>query len=70
MHFVPADRAFICHDCDELQKRDSLVMNVIVKIPAYGRVRRVSVPLCHPCGVLYLESQDHPIDKRKALRST
>jgi hypothetical protein len=67
-HFVPSDGPFTCHDCSEEQKRDSLVMWIVKREPkmGIGRFSRTSVPLCHACGVLYLESQDHPIDRQSA----
>lgn len=65
-HFVPANAPFTCRECDEEQKADALVMHVTKREPkgAIGSFSRTTVPLCYDCGVLYLESQDHPIERR------
>jgi len=57
-HFIPADRAFTCHECGDMQAANTLTMHVIERGPGMARC---SVSLCYACGVLYLESQDHPV---------
>ncbi len=65
-HFIPADEAFTCHECGEEQRRDALKMLVVMREPKFGigRFFRTSVPLCYECGVFWLESQDHPIERK------
>jgi hypothetical protein len=67
LYFVPADRFETCHDCGEPIKPNELMMPRMIREPAPGGIgvfTRRRVVECHDCGLLLLESQDHPIDKR------
>ena len=57
MHFVPADREEVCHDCEEPIKSNELMMPHTIREPRYGSMRHTRVVYCHSCGLLMLESQ-------------
>jgi hypothetical protein len=65
LHFVPADRPETCHECGEPIAINALMMPHYVREPGYSSMHRKRVVECHACGLLLLESQDHPIDKRE-----
>lgn len=56
-HFVPADKAETCKECDAPIRLGELMMPVQVREPYMNRMRRTRVTYCYGCGCLYLESQ-------------
>lgn len=58
-HFVPADFATKCDECDDPISVDTLVMHVYIRTPAMsiGSFHRTRKTYCEHCGKLYLESQ-------------
>jgi hypothetical protein len=64
LRFVHADRPETCHDCGEPIPIDALMMPRYIREPqgyCIGSMTRRRVVECHACGLLLLESQDHPI---------
>ena len=43
-HFVPADRAFTCHECGEAQAANTLTMHVVERGPGTAPVQGVALP--------------------------
>jgi hypothetical protein len=64
LHFVPADRFETCHECGVEIKPNELMMPHEIREPRMsGQFTHTRVVECYACGLLLLESQDHPIDK-------
>jgi hypothetical protein len=61
-HFVPADWAQECHECQEPIAMNALIMRITIREPSglgvIGRFTRTNVNLCESCGKLYLISQE------------
>ena len=62
--FTKAARPTTCNECVEPIKVGDRVLWATYAAPLIsGGLRMVRVPLCEICGELYLESQDHPIER-------
>jgi len=64
MKFTAAGRPITCNECAEPIEIGDRVLWATYAVPRInGIVQSVRVPLCVVCGQLYLESQDHPIER-------